>query len=310
MFAILAEDVTKQFANHRALDGIDFALESGRCLALIGHNGAGKTTLMKLILGLIAPSAGCVRVLDADPVRAGTAFRRQIGFLPENVVFHDEFSGRDTLRFYARLKGVPAKECDPLLERVGLSVAAARRVKTYSKGMRQRLGLAQALLGQPRLLLLDEPTTGLDPALRQEFFQIVRDLRDAGTTVILSSHILTELEARTDLAAIIREGRLVAFGELERLRTEAGLPVTVRVRGDITAIVQRLGRVAVVAVDRNREWIEFACPLAEKMALLRRLAELGPLCIDIDLRLPSLDDVYLHYSGKPMLANAALEAAT
>jgi Cu-processing system ATP-binding protein len=176
--------------------------------------------------------------------------------------------------------------------------------------MRQRLGLAQALLGHPRLLLLDEPTTGLDPALRQEFFQIVRDLRDAGSTIILSSHILTELEARTDLAAIIRQGRLVAFGELDRLRADAGLPLTIRVHGDVGAIAQRLRRVAVVAVDRNREWIELACPLAEKMTLLRRLTELGPVCTDIDLRPPSLDDVYLHYSGKPMLAGTALATAS
>jgi Cu-processing system ATP-binding protein len=310
MPAIVAERLTKKFGSNVALDSLDFALPEARCLALIGHNGAGKTTLMKLILGLISPTAGQVRVLEANPAKAGPAFRRQIGFLPENVVFHDEFTGSDTLRFYANLKSVPLADCAPLLERVGLTFAAQRRVKTYSKGMRQRLGLAQALLGRPRLLLLDEPTTGLDPALRQEFFQIVRDLRDAGTTVVLASHILTELEARTDLAAIIRQGRLVAFGELDRLRVEAGLPLTIRVRGDITAIAQRLGRVAVVAVDRNREWIELACPLAEKMILLRRLTELGPVCTDIDLRPPSLDDVYLHYSGKPMLAGTALETAS
>ena len=158
------------------------------------------------------------------------------------MAFHDELTGADTLTFYARLKGADRKEVSTLLERVGLAKASSRRVKTYSKGMRQRLGLAQALLGAPRLLLLDEPTTGLDPVLRQEFFQIIRDLTKRGTTVVLSSHILTELEARTDIAAILRDGRLAAFGDLETLRRQAGLPVTVHVKGNAAAIAGKTQR--------------------------------------------------------------------
>src|SRR3954469_20096669 len=227
--AIAARGLGRHYGAHRAVDGLDFTLDAGTTLALIGHNGAGKTTLMKLILALIRPTSGSLKVIGAAPAQAPLEHRRQIGFLPENVAFHDELTGTQTLRFYARLKRAPLQQCDALLERVGLSFAASRRVKTYSKGMRQRLGLAQALLGEPRLLLLDEPTTGLDPASRAEFFQIMHELSDRGATVIISSHILTELEAKTDLVAIMNTGHLAAFGPLDVLRREADLPVRISV---------------------------------------------------------------------------------
>ena len=219
--AILAHGLTKQYGANKAVDGVDLTLAPGTTLALIGHNGAGKTTLMKLILGLIRPSAGNLNVLGVEPGAAPLEHRRHIGFLPENVAFHDELTGTQTLNFYARLKGASLSQCKTLLERVGLAFAAGRRVKTYSKGMRQRLGLAQALLGEPRLMLLDEPTTGLDPASRVEFFRIMRELSDRGATVIISSHILTELEARTDLVAIMNRSKLAAFGPLEALRRQS-----------------------------------------------------------------------------------------
>lgn len=227
--AIFAQGLGKRYGASNAVDGVDLTLAPGTTLALIGHNGAGKTTLMKLILGLIRPSSGNLTVLGVEPGTAPLEHRRHIGFLPENVAFHDELTGAQTLRFYAKLKGAPLAQCATLLERVGLAFAAGRRVKTYSKGMRQRLGLAQALLGEPRLMLLDEPTTGLDPASRLEFFRIMRELSDRGATVIISSHILTELEARTDLVAIMNRSKLAAFGPLEALRRRADLPARLTV---------------------------------------------------------------------------------
>ncbi|MCR6630504.1 MAG: ABC transporter ATP-binding protein [Magnetospirillum sp.] len=293
--AIAVDGVSKFYRDHAALTGVGFSLPAGACLALLGHNGAGKTTLMKLMLGLIRPTAGSVRVLGRDPAGAALDFRRQLGFLPENVAFHDEMTGRETLRFFARLKGEGGAACDDLLERVGLAFAAHRRVKTYSKGMRQRLGLAQALLGRPRVLLLDEPTTGLDPVLRVEFFRIIAELTKSGSTVVLSSHILTELEARTELVAIMRQGRLAAWGSLEQLRRQAGLPIRIRLStpGGARAVADRLGGLALDHV--NEHAVELSCALPDKMEVLRHIAGVGALVADMDIHLPSLDDLYVHF---------------
>lgn len=299
--AIVACGLSKQYGRHRAVDGIDFSVPKGTTLALIGHNGAGKTTLMKMILGLVRPSAGMLEVLDRTPASAGLEFRQKLGFLPENVAFHDELTGSQTLRFYARLKGANLGGCGVLLERVGLTFASERRVKTYSKGMRQRLGLAQALLGSPELLLLDEPTTGLDPTSRAEFFQIVRELSQRGATVIISSHILTELEARTDVIAIMNGGRLAAFGEPSRLRHMADLPVRIDVAGSngidpLLAEVEHLVVKSTAAAD-GRSAVLW-CSVENKMPVLSRLILLGDLVADIDIRQPGLDEIYRHFSPR------------
>jgi Cu-processing system ATP-binding protein len=296
---IVARSLVKQYGQHRAVDEINFSIPRGTTLALIGHNGAGKTTLMKMILGLVRPSSGMLEVLGMSPASAGLDFRQKLGFLPENVAFHDELTGSQTLKFYARLKGVEIGCCGVLLDRVGLSFASERRVKTYSKGMRQRLGLAQALLGSPELLLLDEPTTGLDPTSRTEFFGIVHELSQRGATVIISSHILTELEARTDLIAIMNTGRLAAYGAPEDLRRTANLPVKITVAsleriGSVLAAVADLAVNTVAAEDgcSGSVW----CSVESKMPVLSRLLAMGRVVADIDIRQPGLDEIYRHFS--------------
>src|SRR6185437_14387376 len=219
--------VTKSYRAVRALRDVSFDLVPGRLSALVGHNGAGKTTLIKLMLGLIRPDRGSIRVLDEDPAAGEFSARRQLGYLPENVAFNAALTGRETLSFYARLKHIKPSKAWAILDRVGLTDAADRRVGTYSKGMRQRLGLAQALLGRPRVLLLDEPTTGLDPALRQTFYEILNELRDDGATVLISSHALNELEDRAEHVLIMNRGMLVAQGTLAELRSISQLPIRV-----------------------------------------------------------------------------------
>ena len=190
--AISLQNVVKQYGALAAVNDVTLELGEGQTVALVGHNGAGKTTLFKLMLGLTRSSGGTVQVLGADPLTpAGEHARLAIGYLPENVVFSGALTGLETLQFYASLKRRPGSECMALLERVGLGHAARKRVGTYSKGMRQRLGLAQAVLGAPRLLFLDEPTTGLDPLVRQSFYALVGELRDRGVTALLSSHALS-----------------------------------------------------------------------------------------------------------------------
>ena len=219
--------VVKNYRAVRALRDVSFDLVPGRLSALVGHNGAGKTTLIKLMLGLIRPDRGSIRVLDEDPAAGEFSARRQLGYLPENVAFNAALTGRETLSFYARLKHIKPSKAWAFLDRVGLTDAADRRVGTYSKGMRQRLGLAQALLGRPRVLLLDEPTTGLDPALRQTFYEILNELRDDGATVLISSHALNELEDRAEHVLIMNRGLLVAQGTLAELRSISQLPIRV-----------------------------------------------------------------------------------
>jgi Cu-processing system ATP-binding protein len=287
--------VAKHFGQTQAVRDVGFQLAAGETVALLGHNGAGKTTLMKLMLGLIRPSAGTIHVLGDDPVTGGSALRRRIGYLPENVAFSPAMTGLETLRFYARLKGQPEAALMPLLERVDLAAAARRRVGTYSKGMRQRLGLAQALLGNPALLFLDEPTTGLDPASRQNFYDLIEMARGGGATVLLSSHALTELADRAGRVIILDRGDLLADGSLDALRQLAPLPTQIRVvldGSDAAAARVRLGAGWHATADGALATETMG---EGKLALIRRLVALDLPLIDIAVTPPSLDDLYAHF---------------
>ena len=291
---VAVNGVEKSYGAVKALRGVSFDLGPGRLSAVVGHNGAGKTTLIKLMLGLIHADRGAVRVLDEDPAAGEFSARRLLGYLPENVAFNAALTGRETLAFYARLKRIKLASAWPLLDRVGLMDAADRRVGTYSKGMRQRLGLAQALLGRPRVLLLDEPTTGLDPALRQTFYEILNELRDDGATVLISSHALNELEDRAEHVLIMNRGLLVAQGTLAELRSISQLPIRISLdlvpgangtapawmNGESLATPQ--GRVMLVPDE------------ARKMELLR-IASGDPRVRNIEIAAPTLDDLYAHF---------------
>jgi len=289
--------VTKRYGAVDGVRDISFALQPGQTVALVGHNGAGKTTLIKLMLGLLRPNEGNIRVLGEDPAAGSTEARRKLGYLPESVSFNTALTGREVLAFYARLKAEPVDCTGPLLDRVGLAKAADRRIGTYSKGMRQRLGLAQALIGSPRLLLLDEPTTGLDPGLRMEFYEIIGELRARGTTVVLSSHVLTELEERTERVIIISRSRLVADGTLDELRRIAKLPARIRfsvTQGGTEKLREVMGAAATTGTFKGHR-AAFDVTPAQKIEVLRRAAAAGDLIDDIDVIPPSLDELYAHF---------------
>ena len=298
--AVSFENVTKSFRGQTAVDGVTLSVAPGESLALLGHNGAGKTTLIKLALGLTRADSGVIALHGVAPRRGlSAADKRAIGFLPENVVFGGSLTGREMLRFYGKLKGVGRAACDNALERVGLAEAARRRVKTYSKGMRQRLGLAQAVLGAPKILFLDEPTSGLDPGFRRVFYDTLRELAAHGTTILLSSHALTEVEARTERIAIMRAGRLVACGTLDALRRQAGLSTSIRVTvkaGEGAQIAAAVGERALMRI--NDHAVEFSCAPDEKLALVGRIIASGDAVEDIEIVPPGLDALYDHFRGE------------
>lgn len=290
--------VNKRYDKAVVVDSIDLQVNAGESFVLVGHNGAGKTTIMKLMLGLTRPSSGQITVKGEDPAnRLFSATRRVLGYLPESVSFYPNMTGMELLCYYARLKGVAITEVRQRLEQVGLHDAAKKRLNTYSKGMRQRLGLAQAILGDPELLFLDEPTTGLDPSLRRDFYRIIGGLRAGGTTVVISSHSLNEIEAQADRIALIKNGKLVACGSLEALSRQVNLPVR-------TQLTVAPGHAAHVAEQLEQHFridkvgdhsFELICPLDKKMAVLRHVADLGESVLDISMTAPRLDEIYLHF---------------
>jgi Cu-processing system ATP-binding protein len=293
---VLLSGVAKRYGEVQAVKDVSFVLNEGETVALVGHNGAGKTTLIKLMLGLIRPSAGSIEVMGEDPASGDFAVRKRLGYLPESVAFHMALTGRETLTFYARLKRIAAANPLDLLERVGLGAAAAERpVRTYSKGMRQRLGLAQALLGEPRLLLLDEPTSGLDPALRRRFYDLLSELRAKGTTILLSSHALSELEDRADRVLIVNDGVAIADGTLDDLRALARLPTRISIRFHTGANIDSLKSAKAAWKVTGTAAFEVDVAMEDKVALLKEVTANPDDIAMLHVTEPTLDDLYAHF---------------
>ncbi|ELY91740.1 sulfate-transporting ATPase [Natrialba hulunbeirensis JCM 10989] len=230
---ITITDVHKRYGDVVALDGPSFDIPSGSTFGVLGTNGAGKTTLFGLLVGHDTPDSGHIEVGGVDVEQAGHRVRERVAFLPEHAGFPPAMTGREVLSVHARIRGITAREqsIDEALETVGLTDAADRTVSGYSNGMGRRLGLASALLGEPPVLVLDEPTAGLDPRGVATFHQIIERIdRETNTTVVLSSHVLEEVERLCDSVAILEDGVLRAAGSVDELRTADGEHVTVTVR--------------------------------------------------------------------------------
>lgn len=296
---IRLDNVSKQYGDNFAVRNIDFSIAQGECLALVGHNGAGKTTLIKLVLGLIQPTTGQLSIMGGSPQDSDfDKLRKNIGFLPEQVLFQTNMTGREILKFYSKLKNAKLNHIEGLFERVDLLAAADDKISTYSKGMRQRLGLAQALIGHPKVLILDEPTSGLDPLSRQTVYSIIDEEKKAGATVFVSSHALTELDERIDRVAILNKGELVAIDSIEDLRSDIGLKSIIKVIAnskDMERIIHKFKPdIEKFEGDKNR--ISLSCPLEEKTVLLQVLFNLNINLINIEIIDPSLEQVFMQYT--------------
>ena len=296
--------VCKQFGKVRAVDEVSLDIQRGELFGLIGHNGAGKSTLFRMMLGLLGVTSGEILINGVSVSgRGARAVRRSIGYLPENVVLYDNLNAYETLRFFSRLKNVAGDDAARVLDLVGLTGAARRRVREYSKGMRQRLGFAQALLGSPQLLFLDEPTNGLDPEAIRAFYAILRKLRDQGVTIIITSHILAEIQQRVDRLAILAGGKLVALGTVGELREKLELPLVFEVRtaaAEAPALAEALQTVAVHAVHSEAEGdvvtVQAEVLRTRKMEGFAVLAGFAGTVLDFNVREPSLEDVFFGFA--------------
>jgi ABC-2 type transport system ATP-binding protein len=298
---IRAEALTKRYGANLAVDHIDFEVAAGEIVGILGPNGSGKTTTILMLLGLTEPSSGRAVVAGFDPLRDPLAVKRRVGYLPDQIGFYDRMSARDNLAYTARLAGIPRHEIDErfadALDRVGLGYAANARVRTFSQGMRQRLGLAEILMKRPSVAVLDEPTTALDPHSTQEFLNMVRRLKADGTAVLLSSHHLDQVQSVCDRVALFNRGRIVLSGTVTELTAQVlggGHVVDVEARG--AGIVEKLA--ALPGVVRLRpvgpDCYRLDCERDMRAEISRQLAGSVEL-LGISIAAPSLTEVYYRF---------------
>jgi ABC-type multidrug transport system ATPase subunit len=287
---IETEQLTKRYGDRLAVDAVDLQVRRGEVYGFLGPNGAGKTTTLRLLLGLARATSGTVRVLGAAPGRPAALAR--IGMLVEAPGFYPYLSGRDNLRVVARYAGVPAGRVDTVLDMVQLTSRSADRFGTYSLGMKQRLGVAAALLKEPELLVLDEPTNGLDPAGMADMRSLIRGLREQGHTVLLSSHLLGEVQQICDRVGVIFQGRLLREGTVEELRGGGSIVVRAEPLADAANIAERLlGDAAAVEVRDNT--LHLNAPAQRAAQINRRLVEAGVEVHELRWSEPTLEAVFL-----------------
>ena len=260
---IVAAGLTKRYGDLVAVDALDLELRRGEIFGLLGQNGAGKTTTILMLLGLTEPTSGSARVMGLDPARDALAVKRQVGYLPDSVGFYGDLTGRQNLRYTARLNGLDRGETESriaeALEQVSLADRADGRADTYSRGMLQRLGIADALIKDPEILILDEPTAAIDPIGVVEILQLLRNLvHERGVTVLLSSHLLTQVQSVCDRVGIFAAGRLIGLGTVPELAAQFGSDI-----GQVEVTFE--GEQAAGAADRIGPILS-AIPQVEKVA--------------------------------------------
>ncbi|WP_046468036.1 ABC transporter ATP-binding protein [Allosalinactinospora lopnorensis] len=301
---ITATGLTKSYGRHRALSGVDLDVRQGEIFGFLGPNGAGKTTTIRIMLDLIRRDEGELSVLGHDPRTDGVHIRRDIGYLPGELAMSSRRPARELLTYLGNLRGgVSRGRIDELARRLGLDLA--RPIRGLSKGNKQKVGLVQAFMHEPRLLVLDEPTSGLDPLLQQEFLAMVREARDEGRTVFMSSHVLSEVQDVADRAAIIRRGRIVAVEDMDALRERSSRKITLRftepVSGDQFAAAENVREVAV-------EGDTLHCVVDGSPDALVKLAAQHTV-LTLTSEEPDLEELFfIHYNGGGADAGAEGEA--
>lgn len=301
--SVRVDGVVKSFGGVRALDGVSLAFEAGIVYALLGPNGAGKTTLIRVLTTLLLPDAGRVEVAGTDVVANPTAARARIGLAGQFAALDDYQTGRENVEMVGRLYGLGGREArrrtSQVLERIGMTDVAHRRVGTYSGGMRRRLDLAASLVGRPEVLFLDEPTTGVDPRNRLALWELVEELVEDGTTVLLTSQHLEEAERLATRIGVIDEGRIVTEGTADELKDAVGgsvLELTVpedQRQAALELIAASTGEEPTADHARNRIRVPAPGGSRTLITVVRELDEAGFVPTDVGLHKPTLDDVFL-----------------
>jgi ABC-2 type transport system ATP-binding protein len=277
---IEVRDLQKRYGDVRAVDGVSFDVAPGEVFGLLGHNGAGKTTTIRMLTGRTRPTGGTAEIAGFDVVAERDRIKPIVNLVFEDQNLYERFSGHDNLRIFADLYGVPRARADELLARVGLSEAAARKVKTYSTGMKQRLLIARGLINKPRVLFLDEPTRGLDPSSARDLRDLIADLSKGGTTVFLTTHYMDEADELCHRVAFLSHGKIVALDHPRELKLRYG---------ERTA--------SVVLQDRTERIVHLDDPVdADRLAAWMRAGEV----LTVHSQEGTLEDVFINLAGRPL----------
>lgn len=298
-----SRDLTKQYGDIVAVRDLNLMIEQGEVFGLLGPNGSGKTTTILMLLGLTEPTSGSIRVLGFDPVREPLSVKARVGYLPDQVGFYEQLTARENLIYIAKLNGLRSVEAqeriDAALRQMGLSAVGDRRVSTFSRGMRQRLGVAEILLKQPQLIIMDEPTLGLDPEAAREFLEIIRTLKAGGSTILLSSHLLYQVQAVCDRVGLFYRGRMVLEGTVDALAQQVlGGAYRIRLEAEAPSMLEELlGRLeGVTQLTRSgSRSFELEAQTDLRAEAARTVVEAGGRLLSLNVETPNLDEIYARY---------------
>ena len=301
---IKTNNLTKKYGDFTAVDSLDLEVKKGEVFGLLGPNGAGKTTTILMTLGLTEPSAGSVSVLGLDPARQPLSVKSKVGYIPDQVGFYEELTARENLIFIAKLNGLPRleahKRIEEVLERVGLSEVIDNKVGTFSRGMRQRLGVADVLIKRPQLIIMDEPTQSLDPEAAHEFLRMIRELKNEGITIVLSSHLLYQVQAVCDRVGLFNIGKMVMVGTVQELAQNVlggAYIISIDLEKQAPQLLEVLQKVlGVKSVNKLSELkYEIDAERDIRADLAIAVVGAGARLLSMNMEARSLDDIYAQY---------------